>query len=171
MRSVHGRCRVERPHDRRHRGGSRLHAHVRAREPADRFHERHRDGRQEEGRIFLTCAMRRPDSSPSLLRIVTAGSVDDGKSTLLARLLVGARAIFDDRLDAVRKTSIRKGDKEPNLALLLDGLKAEREQGITIDVAYRYLKTPRRTFILADCPVHKQTTRNMVTGAAPAGGG
>jgi bifunctional enzyme CysN/CysC len=94
--------------------------------------------------------------------------VDDGKSTLLARLLFETSAIFDDHLDAVRKTSLRKGDKEPNLALLLDGLKAEREQGITIDVAYRYLKTPRRTFILADCPGHEQYTRNMVTGASTA---
>ena len=112
--------------------------------------------------------MRFPESSPSLLRIVTTGSVDDGKSTLLGRLLLETGAIFDDHLEAVRKTSVRNGDKEPNLALLLDGLKAEREQGITIDVAYRYLKTPRRTFIFADCPGHEQYTRNMVTGASTA---
>ncbi len=109
------------------------------------------------------------DSAPkSLLRVVTTGSVDDGKSTLIGRLLFETRAIFEDQFDAVRRTSERRGDVEPDLALLLDGLSAEREQGITIDVAHRYFETPERKFILADCPGHVQYTRNMVTGASTA---
>lgn len=101
-----------------------------------------------------------------LLRFSTAGSVDDGKSTLIGRLLYDTKTIFLDQLDAVKKTSLRKGEKSINLALLTDGLKAEREQGITIDVAYRYFATPKRKFILADTPGHIQYTRNMVTGAS-----
>ena len=104
----------------------------------------------------------------SLLRLVTAGSVDDGKSTLIGRILFETRSIFEDQMDAVRRTSERKGLAETDLALLLDGLAAEREQGITIDVAYRYFETPRRKFIIADCPGHVQYTRNMVTGASTA---
>jgi bifunctional enzyme CysN/CysC len=105
----------------------------------------------------------------SLLRLVTAGSVDDGKSTLIGRLLLETRSVFEDQLEAVRRTSERKGLREPDLALLLDGLSAEREQGIAIDVAYRYFETPVRRFIIADCPGHVQCTRNMVTGASTAG--
>jgi len=103
-----------------------------------------------------------------LLRIATAGSVDDGKSTLIGRLLYDSKAIFEDQLSAVEQTSRDRGDDQPNLALLTDGLRAEREQGITIDVAYRYFATPRRKFIIADTPGHIQYTRNMVTGASTA---
>ncbi len=102
-----------------------------------------------------------------LLRFSTAGSVDDGKSTLIGRLLHDAKAIFDDQLASIETASRRRGE-EMNLALLTDGLKAEREQGITIDVAYRYFATPRRTFVIADTPGHAQYTRNMVTGGSTA---
>jgi bifunctional enzyme CysN/CysC len=103
-----------------------------------------------------------------MLRFATAGSVDDGKSTLIGRLLYDSKAIFEDQLDAVEKASKAKGDDYVNLALLTDGLRAEREQGITIDVAYRYFATPNRKFIVADTPGHIQYTRNMVTGASTA---
>src|SRR5665213_730412 len=103
-----------------------------------------------------------------LLRFATAGSVDDGKSTLIGRLLFDSKSIFDDQLDAVERTSRDKGFDYTNLALLTDGLRAEREQGITIDVAYRYFATPKRKFIIADTPGHIQYTRNMVTGASTA---
>jgi len=103
-----------------------------------------------------------------LLRFTTAGSVDDGKSTLIGRLLYDSKAIFEDQYEAVRRASERRGEEEVNLALLTDGLRAEREQGITIDVAYRYFATPKRKFIIADTPGHIQYTRNMVTGASTA---
>lgn len=103
-----------------------------------------------------------------LLRFTTAGSVDDGKSTLIGRLLYDSKAIFEDQLDAIELSSKRKGEEHINLALLTDGLRAEREQGITIDVAYRYFATPKRKFIIADTPGHIQYTRNMVTGASTA---
>ncbi len=103
-----------------------------------------------------------------LLRFTTAGSVDDGKSTLIGRLLYDSKAIFEDQLDAVERASTSAGDAHVNLALLTDGLRDEREQGITIDVAYRYFATPKRKFIIADTPGHIQYTRNMVTGASTA---
>jgi bifunctional enzyme CysN/CysC len=103
-----------------------------------------------------------------LLRFATAGSVDDGKSTLIGRLLYDSKSIFADQLEAVERTSRDRGEDYTNLALLTDGLRAEREQGITIDVAYRYFATPRRKFIIADTPGHIQYTRNMVTGASTA---
>lgn len=103
-----------------------------------------------------------------LLRFATAGSVDDGKSTLIGRLLHDAKSILADQLAHVKETSERRGDGELNLALLTDGLRAEREQGITIDVAYRSFQTDKRRFIIADCPGHEQYTRNMVTGASTA---
>lgn len=103
-----------------------------------------------------------------LLRFTTAGSVDDGKSTLIGRLLFDSKAIFEDQMEAIEKASLRSGGEDVNLALLTDGLKAEREQGITIDVAYRYFATPKRKFIIADTPGHIQYTRNMVTGASTA---
>ena len=103
-----------------------------------------------------------------LLRFATAGSVDDGKSTLIGRLLHDSKAILEDQLEHVLRTSERRGDGYLNLALLMDGLRAEREQGITIDVAYRYFQTPRRKFVIADTPGHEQYTRNMVTGASTA---
>lgn len=119
--------------------------------------------------------MSEQDTSPErgyldmdLLRFTTAGSVDDGKSTLIGRLLYDSKAIFEDQLEAIEKTSKQRGDENVNLALLTDGLRAEREQGITIDVAYRYFATPRRKFIIADTPGHIQYTRNMVTGASTA---
>jgi bifunctional enzyme CysN/CysC len=112
---------------------------------------------------------RRPGGRTSeLLRIATAGSVDDGKSTLIGRLLYDSKALMVDQLEAVTRTSAQRGDDYTNLALLVDGLRAEREQGITIDVAYRSFVTPRRRFIIADCPGHVQYTRNMVTGASTA---
>jgi bifunctional enzyme CysN/CysC len=103
-----------------------------------------------------------------MLRFATAGSVDDGKSTLIGRLLLETKQIFEDQLEAVERTSRDRGFDYTNLALLTDGLRAEREQGITIDVAYRYFATPRRKFIIADTPGHVQYTRNMVTGASTA---
>lgn len=104
----------------------------------------------------------------SLLRFTTAGSVDDGKSTLIGRLLYDSKSIFEDQLEAVESSSRKKGLENVDLSLLTDGLRAEREQGITIDVAYRYFATPRRKFIIADTPGHVQYTRNMVTGASTA---
>ncbi len=103
-----------------------------------------------------------------LLRFTTAGSVDDGKSTLIGRMLYDSKSIFEDQYDAIKTASEKKGEENVNLALLTDGLKAEREQGITIDVAYRYFATPKRKFIIADTPGHIQYTRNMVTGASTA---
>jgi bifunctional enzyme CysN/CysC len=103
-----------------------------------------------------------------MLRVATAGSVDDGKSTLIGRLLYDTKSLFSDQLEAVERTSKARGDEYVDLALLTDGLRAEREQGITIDVAYRYFATPKRKFILADTPGHVQYTRNMVTGASTA---
>ncbi|WMJ72666.1 sulfate adenylyltransferase subunit CysN [Cytophagaceae bacterium ABcell3] len=103
-----------------------------------------------------------------LLRFSTAGSVDDGKSTLIGRLLYDSKSIFEDQLEAIEKSSEQRGDGYVNLALLTDGLRSEREQGITIDVAYRYFATPKRKFIIADTPGHIQYTRNMVTGASTA---
>ncbi|MGA8978267.1 MAG: sulfate adenylyltransferase subunit CysN [Pedococcus sp.] len=103
-----------------------------------------------------------------ILRFATAGSVDDGKSTLIGRLLYDTKTVFSDQIDAVERVSREHGDEHVNLALLTDGLRAEREQGITIDVAYRYFATPKRKFIIADTPGHVQYTRNMVTGASTA---
>jgi sulfate adenylyltransferase subunit 1 len=103
-----------------------------------------------------------------LLRFTTAGSVDDGKSTLIGRLLYDSKSIFEDQLDAIERATEQRGEEHLNLSLLTDGLRAEREQGITIDVAYRYFATPRRKFIVADTPGHIQYTRNMVTGASTA---
>lgn len=108
------------------------------------------------------------DQDTELLRFSTAGSVDDGKSTLIGRLLYDSKSIFEDQYEQIKATSERRGEEGVNLALLTDGLKSEREQGITIDVAYRYFATPKRKFIIADTPGHIQYTRNMVTGASTA---
>ena len=108
------------------------------------------------------------DKYIELLRFTTAGSVDDGKSTLIGRLLYDSKSIFQDQYEAIEEVSKRRGEEGVNFALLTDGLKAEREQGITIDVAYRYFSTPKRKFIIADTPGHIQYTRNMVTGASTA---
>src|SRR5881392_1101720 len=110
----------------------------------------------------------RKDEENDVLRFITAGSVDDGKSTLIGRLLHDTRAIFEDQLAAVARASSKRGQDDLDLSLLTDGLEAEREQGITIDVAYRYFATPLRKFIIADTPGHEQYTRNMVTGASTA---
>ncbi len=107
-------------------------------------------------------------TTSSLLRFATVGSVDDGKSTLIGRLLVDTKQLFDDQLDAVAEASIRRGTGDVDLSFVTDGLRAEREQGITIDVAYRYASTPTRKFVIADCPGHVQYTRNMATGASTA---
>jgi len=106
--------------------------------------------------------------SSELLRFTTAGSVDDGKSTLIGRLLYDSKSIYQDQYEAIKTASEKRGEENVNLALLTDGLKSEREQGITIDVAYRYFSTPKRKFIIADTPGHIQYTRNMVTGASTA---
>src|SRR5712671_635729 len=103
-----------------------------------------------------------------VLRFITAGSVDDGKSTLIGRLLHDSRAVFEDQLAAVARASSKRGQEDIDLSLFTDGLEAEREQGITIDVAYRYFATPTRKFIIADSPGHEQYTRNMATGASNA---
>src|SRR5271170_1767674 len=103
-----------------------------------------------------------------LLRFTTAGSVDDGKSTLIGRLLYDSKSVYEDQLDSVKKSRINRSGRAIDFSLLTDGLRAEREQGITIDVAYRYFSTPRRKFIIADTPGHEQYTRNMATGASTA---
>src|ERR1700728_2460770 len=103
-----------------------------------------------------------------LLRFTTAGSVDDGKSTLIGRLLYDSKGVFEDQLEAIRRTTEKKGGEDIDFALITDGLSAEREQGITIDVAYRYFVTAKRKFIIADTPGHEQYTRNMATGASTA---
>ena len=113
-------------------------------------------------------AIESPQRTSELVCVATAGSVDDGKSTLIGRLLLETQQILEDQLEHVERTSRERGDGYVNLALLMDGLRAEREQGITIDVAYRYFQTPRRKFVLADTPGHEQYTRNMVTGASTA---
>ena len=107
-------------------------------------------------------------ATKDLLRLATIGSVDDGKSTLIGRLLVDTRQLFDDQLDAVAAASEKRGIGDLDLSFVTDGLRAEREQGITIDVAYRYATTPTRKFIIADCPGHVQYTGNMATGASTA---
>src|SRR3984893_10445458 len=108
------------------------------------------------------------DAEKELLRFTTAGSVDDGKSTLIGRLLHDAKGVYEDQLASLKKSRINRSSGPIDFALLTDGLRAEREQGITIDVAYRHFGTPRRRFIIADTPGHSQYTRNMVTGASTA---
>ena len=179
-RELHRGRRVgRRDHRRRHRRGRRD-PHHRARSDARRRPgQRGRHGRPQEGGLLLVTAtasaalrpptLRLPDSrQTSLLRFATAGSVDDGKSTLVGRLLHDTKSILADAYEAVERVTRERGGEGVDLALLTDGLRAEREQGITIDVAYRYFSTPRRTFILADCPGHVQYTRNTVTGASTA---
>ena len=154
-----------------HRGGRHRPGHRAWRHPRRRPVLRGRHGGPQEGRLLLM-----NEATPAtevlgqmdLLRFATAGSVDDGKSTLIGRLLLDSKAIFEDQLEAVEATSQSKGYDYTDLALLTDGLRSEREQGITIDVAYRYFATPRRKFIIADTPGHVQYTRNMVTGASTA---
>ena len=141
------------------RGDVGLADHRARRHPRRRPLLRSGDGGSQAGGLLLVAEM---------LRIATAGSVDDGKSTLIGRLLHDTKAIFEDQLEAIERTSEKRGDEQTDLALLTDGLRAEREQGITIDVAYRYFATPKRKFVIADTPGHIQYTRNMVTGASTA---
>src|SRR5262245_20144377 len=108
------------------------------------------------------------DLNRELLRFTTAGSVDDGKSTMIGRLLYDSKTVYEDQLASVKKSRVNRSSGPIDFSLLTDGLRAEREQGITIDVAYRYLSTPRRRFIIADTPGHEQYTRNMATGASTA---
>ena len=170
------RCRrVHRDHGARRDRRDRGHPDHRARpDPGRRPDQRGGHGRPQAGGVLLMTAtvedVISPEGSRSMdiLRLATAGSVDDGKSTLIGRLLYDSKAIFEDQLAAVERTSKARGEDYTNLALLTDGLRAEREQGITIDVAYRYFATPRRKFIIADTPGHIQYTRNMVTGASTA---
>src|SRR5271165_5746112 len=115
-----------------------------------------------------TEALLAQDQNKDLLRFTTAGSVDDGKSTLIGRLLYDSRNVFEDQIRSVAKASATRGNGSLDLSLLTDGLRAEREQGITIDVAYRYFSTPKRKFIIADTPGHEQYTRNMATGSSTA---
>src|SRR5215210_5364285 len=122
----------------------------------------------QAAQLLADAALSESGRRAELLRIATAGSVDDGKSTLIGRLLFDSKQVFQDQLEHVERTSVERGDGYVNLALLTDGLRAEREQGITIDVAYRYFATPRRRFIIADTPGHVRYTRNMVTGASTA---
>ena len=153
---LHGRRALDRAHAARRRRRDRGDQHHRARRDARRRPRvRGRDGRPQARGLLLAM---------DLLRLATAGSVDDGKSTLIGRLLYDAKAVLADQLAHVEERRVDGLD----LALLTDGLRAEREQGITIDVAYRSFATPRRRFILADCPGHAQYTRNMVTGASTA---
>src|SRR6185503_7409384 len=169
-----------------HRGRHHLHVPGRIRRRyagthhrRDRGRDRHRARRHPHGRPDL----RRVDGAsqarglllmglhaiaPGTLRFTTAGSVDDGKSTLIGRLLLDAKGLLEDQLAAVARTTSRRGGAGLDLALFTDGLTIEREQGITVDVAYRYFATPRRRFIIADTPGHEQYTRNMVTGASTA---
>ena len=169
-RAAPARCESDRRHRRRrHRRGRRRTDHRARRHPCRRHVQRICDGRpQARGILLMSTADTRRVAQRGTLRIATAGSVDDGKSTLIGRLLHDTKTVFEDQLSAVVKASRRYGDGETNLALLTDGLRAEREQGITIDVAHRYFATPHRSFIVADTPGHAQYTRNMVTGASTA---
>ena len=164
--TLHRRRRVARGDDRRGRHRDRRDARHRARrDPRRRPRLRSRDGGPEARWLLLSHSTM---MQAELLRLVTAGSVDDGKSTLIGRLLYDTKQILADQLEHIEETSQRRGDGYVNLALLTDGLRAEREQGITIDVAYRSFVTARRRFQLADAPGHVQYTRNMVTGASTA---
>src|SRR5215472_10685672 len=156
MRSVHGRRRILRLDAGTDRGGNGFRQDQRA------IHKNHRPwgqhhGGQKAGRILL---------SSNVLRFTTAGNVDDGKSTLIGRLLVETQGAFEDQIEGAKRENERRGGKGIDFSLLTDGLKAEREQGITIDVAYRYFATRRRKFIIADAPGHEQYTRNLVTSAS-----
>src|SRR5262249_12213182 len=150
----------------------------RARESRDRSRSGRIDGAQEARGLFLMAtvasdptitAWLEETARTELLRFSTAGSVDDGKSTLIGRLLYDSKGVYEDQLASVRKATRNVTTGGLDLSLLTDGLRAEREQGITIDVAYRYFSTPRRKFIIADTPGHEQYTRNMATGASTAG--
>src|SRR6185312_11287061 len=143
--------------------------HLRAPGAPDRLGRSLVDGEEEAGRVFLMAIAADPAALPAL-RLLTCGSVDDGKSTLIGRMLYEKKLILDDQLSTLERDSKKFGTtgEDIDYALLVDGLEAEREQGITIDVAYRYFATDRRSFIVADTPGHEQFTRNMATGASNA---
>src|SRR5579864_7731220 len=122
----------------------------------------------EATRVSTTAPAEISRQNDALLRFTTAGSVDDGKSTLIGRLLYDSKALYEDQIASVRKSGVNRSSGPLDLSLFPDGLRAEREQGITIDVAYRYFSTPNRKFIIADTPGHEQYTRNMATGASTA---
>src|SRR5579885_3082887 len=180
MQSLHGRhplrCRYHTAHYRRTGGDAALRAAASHHRPRPGW----RDGIEKTGGILLMAAAStlelvdgfeeflEQDKAKDLLRFTTAGSVDDGKSTLIGRLLYDSRSVYEDQLESVTKASAGRNAGNIDFSLLTDGLRAEREQGITIDVAYRYFATPRRKFIIADTPGHEQYTRNMVTGASTA---
>src|SRR5205807_7024939 len=178
--SPHGRDRVGGRHDRGDRRGDAVGADLGAAGTGDRPRPGRLDGEEEAGGVLLmsireaasedVAAYLATHERKGLLRFITCGSVDDGKSTLIGRLLFEAGLLFEDQLQALEVDSRSLGTQGEDLdfALLLDGLQAEREQGITIDVAYRYFQTQRRKFIVADTPGHEQYTRNMVTGASTA---
>ena len=174
MLSAQRRDRVRRQHDRGHRHRDADRAGLRAAGPADRQRRSRIDGEEEARGLFLMDARASPGpgepETKDLLRFITCGSVDDGKSTLIGRLLHDCKLIFEDQLTALQRDSARHGTTGDDIdfALLVDGLEAEREQGITIDVAYRFFTTPKRSFIVADTPGHEQYTRNMATGASNA---
>src|SRR6185503_16027474 len=173
------RCRrVECRLGRRGGAGDHAGAHIGATRPAHRQRRQRVDGEEEARGLLLTsmrdaslrAVEREPAGERTLLRVLVCGSVDDGKSTLIGRLLYDASLVFDDQLAALRSDSRQYGTAGDDIdfALLLDGLEAEREQSITIDVAYRYFSTPRRSFIVVDAPGHDQYTHNMATGASHA---
>src|ERR1035441_906960 len=155
---------------RRHHCRDRRRPRHRARLPRRRQGFRGRHGRPQKGGVFLNYTiMPVPLHHPvDILRLNTCGSVDDGKSTLIGRLLYDSRSLMEDQIEALERSADLTGGGQIDLSTLTDGLRAEREQSITIDVAYRYFATPRRRFIIADTPGHVQYTRNMVTGASSA---
>src|SRR3954451_21182343 len=159
MLPLHRRGAVRRRHRPEDHPGAPRGAAVRAPAPRHRSRSGRVDGAEKARRLLLM---------PGLLRICTAGSVDDGKSTLIGRLLYDSRAVYEDQVHSVRAASKNRSAGPIDFSLFTDGLRAEREQGITIDVAYRYFATARRKFILADTPGHEQYTRNMATGASTA---
>src|SRR5471032_3661890 len=156
---MHRRRQVRRRYDREDHRRARRHEELRAPAPHHRPRSGRLDGAQEARGLLVMSG---------LLRICTAGSVDDGKSTLIGRLLYDSRSVYEDQVSSVEKASKNRTAGPIDFSLFTDGLKAEREQGITIDVAYRYFATARRKFILADTPGHEQYTRNMTTGASTA---
>src|SRR5579862_1239019 len=180
MQPLHRRHPLRRRHAAENHRRARLLPPQRTREPRDRSRPGRLHGNQETRGILLMAALADPvtnfaieeflaqEQSKDLLRFSTAGSVDDGKSTLIGRLLYDSQNVYEDQLHAVTKASVNRSAGAIDFSLLTDGLRAEREQGITIDVAYRYFATARRKFIIADTPGHEQYTRNMATGASTA---
>src|SRR5271169_3751020 len=179
VRAVHRRDSLHRRHGGENYRGDDFVPALGARKPRHRPRRRRLDGNQEaRGLLLMSLAANQEvwgfesfierNLEKDLLRFTTAGSVDDGKSTLIGRLLHDSKSVYEDQLASVRKSRINRSTGAVDFSLLTDGLRAEREQGITIDVAYRYFETPLRKFIIADTPGHEQYTRNMATGASTA---